>query len=48
MLWGVSGGGKEGRMERTVADNCAACHSAEVGDNLGDCDGIGGEVVLIF
>lgn len=30
-----------------IADDGAAGHGAEVGDDLGDGDGIGGEVVLV-
>ena len=31
----------------TVADECAACHSAEVGNDLSDGDTVGTEVVLV-
>ena len=33
---------------RAVADDRAACHGAEVGDDLGDGDGVSGELVLIL
>ena len=33
---------------RRVADDGAAGHGAEVGDDLRDGDGVGGEIVLVF
>ena len=42
-----SGDEKEERG-RTVADKGAACHGAEVGDDLGYGYGVWGEVVLVF